>query len=145
MSRLTFYDQSGYPCYRMKRYSPIHMSEVDAVISNSDVAQKLAELEDAEEQNRLITLPQHFMKLCENDGRELYAIVDGEVDEYTQLNISFDIAARIEIEAYATVFDCYEAEEKQVLEIIPLSEIGKTVFLTLEEAEAALSGRKEST
>ena len=57
MDRLTFYDEFNNICYHKKLYVPILEKEIDTVISNSDVARKLAEYEDAEEQGRLVVLP----------------------------------------------------------------------------------------
>ena len=84
---------------------------------NNEIADKLAAYEDAEEQGRLVILPEKLYGFYEWDvtGVRYY---DGEVTAYCVKN-------------------------EQVESIIYASEIGKTVFLTLAEAEAALKGERK--
>lgn len=80
---------------------------------------KLAAYEDAEEQGRLVMLPEKLYGFYELDvtGVRYY---DGKVTAY-----------------------CVKNEHEHVESIIYASEIGKSVFLTPEEAEAALKGEME--
>jgi len=55
--RLTFYDEGNNPCYRTMLYSPFYEKTVESVVSNSDVARKLAHYEELAEQGRLIITP----------------------------------------------------------------------------------------
>lgn len=82
-----------------------------------DAIDKLAAYEDAEAQGRLVILPEKLYGFYEWDvtGVRYY---DGKVTAYCVKN-------------------------EQVESIIYGSEIGKTVFLTREEAEAALKGERE--
>lgn len=81
---------------------------------------KLAEYEDLEEQNRLL-------KLSCAVGDTVYIVKGGEVlrNYVVQIHIS-------QTEAQ-TFFSCYD-------DCFCIEEIGKTVFLAREEAEAALKG-----
>lgn len=86
-------------------------------ISTFDMLDKLAAYEDAEEQGRLVMLPEKLYGFYEWDvtGVRYY---DGKVTAYCVKN-------------------------EQVESIIYANEIGKTVFLTREEAEAALKGGQD--
>ena len=100
MERLTVRDITGCPFCQSAGYL--------------ELLEKLASYEDAEEQGRLVILPEKLYGFYEWDvtGVRYY---DGEITAYCVKN------ERVEFIIYA-------------------SEIGKTVFLTREEAEAALKG-----
>lgn len=84
---------------------------------------KLAVYEDAEEQGRLLILPK---TLYEADDTPL---ITG-VTEWEVTGVRF----------YDGVVQAYTVKTKNVQTIIWGKEIGKTVFLTREEAEAVLKG-----
>lgn len=89
-----------------------------ALFIEKEDAEKFVEWKEAEEQNRLIKLP------CAV-GDTVYIVKGGEVlrNYVVQIHIT-------QVEAQ-TFFSCYD-------DCFGIEQIGKTVFLTREEAEAAL-------
>ena len=96
------------------------------------IREKLARLEDLEEQGRLIELP------CKI-GDTVYSF---------SFNIVYPFTVNgFEINKYGVEFKGSYCGEEKSLEYwsihFPVSKIGKSVFLTREEAEAALKGADE--
>ena len=108
MERLTYYNE------RKGHY--------DWHVTNSEIGDRLAEYEDAEEQGRLVILPE---TLYEADTTPL---ITG-VTEWKVTGVQY----------YDGTVQAYTVQTKNVQTIIYGDEIGKTVFLTREEAEAALA------
>lgn len=161
--RLTFYDDSGNPCYRTKEYSSFFGKEIDVVISGSDVARKLAEYEDADEQGLLTRLPckvggtvYHICK-CKDIPTQLdgtmygtdggYGTATGYYCPYKDncphdtdgCDLCKDTMAIFE-DVVTGIYICEEYNSVQ-LENTPsiyFPDFGKTVFLTREQAERAL-------
>ena len=98
--------------------------EQDFDLWEIDVIKKLAAYEDAEEQGRLIVLPCKVGTLTFT-ADDIFEIIADPINRY-----SVDVAG----EVYFETENYYER---------PISEIGKTVFLSREEAEAALKGEKD--
>lgn len=94
---------------------------------NNEIADKLATYEDAEEQGRLVILPK---TLYEADDTPL---VTG-VTEWEVMGVRF----------YNGVMSAYMVKTKNIQTIIYGKDIGKTVFFTREEAEAALKGGQDN-
>lgn len=94
-----------------------------ALFIEKEDAEKFVEWKEAEEQNRLIKLP------CAV-GDTVYIVKGGEVlrNYVVQIHIT-------QVEAQ-TFFSCYD-------DCFGIEQIGKTVFLTREEAEAALKKKYE--
>ena len=96
------------------------------------IREKLARLEDLEEQGRLIELP------CKI-GDTMYSF---------SFNIVYPFTVNgFEINKYEVEFKGSYCGEEKSLEYwsihFPVSKIGKTVFLTREEAEEALKGENK--
>ena len=92
---------------------PCEMSYHD----NRIVIDRLAEYEDAEEQGRLVMLPE-----------KLYGLYEWDVTG---------------VRYYNGKVTAYYVKNEQVESIIYESEIGKSVFLTREKAEAVLKGESK--
>ena len=84
---------------------------------------KLCDYEDAEEQGRLVILPKTLYEA--NDTPLIFGVAEWEVTG---------------VRFYDGVVQAYTVKTKSVQTIIWGEEIGKTVFLSREEAEAALKG-----
>lgn len=118
----------------MERLTHSGTKEAGPDVTISDVIKKLAEYEDLEEQNRLLKLP------CAVDSEVWYIdkysnlytkIVKGVVDGFLwyrscgfALNVIWD----------EPIMGHFGYKRKEM----PFSEIGKTFFLTREQAEEAL-------
>jgi len=108
----------------------------------------LRELVEAEKNGRLVALPKNYAEIFDMRGGDAYVIDGDEVVEVFVNDVTLD-------ETGVPIIDCgirVEGCSIQDGELIdtdrwfsytrPLSEFGKTVFLTCEEAEAALEARK---
>jgi len=124
MARLTFYE-NGKPCYRTKDYSPVHMKYIDTVVSGTPVATKLAAYEDAEEQGRLAVLPL-------KPGNAVYCVLTGT----NKIIVRLISKIAVDFDWIVTLFDDLGSK------VATGESIGKTVFLTLAEARAALAARR---
>lgn len=99
----------------------------------SDVLQKLAAYEDAEEHGRLVILPckvgdkVYLLWSCGKYGKS--------VSEMVVKHIDIDLMPDIE-------FACRKEKGTGSYWFFKQKDIGKTVFLTREEAEVALKGLK---
>ena len=92
-----------------------------------EAVDKLAEYEDAEEQGLLLRLPCRV-------GSTLYQPIYQSINEYKVIGLCFDIHHNkwmYEV-AYEVGFEWHKT-------VCDFNYIGKTVFLTKEEAEAALA------
>lgn len=102
-------------------------------VTMRQVERKLGEYEDLEEQGLLLRLP------CKcNDS--LYWVFNGYVREVWFKGIRCDKGYKPQIIARFIDGSTLEAKENPIAK---LENIGKTVFLTKEEAEAALAKMKE--
>ena len=123
----------------MSRYTKRHGKhavQIGGVTKRDDSAfEKLAYLEDLEEQGRLIELP------CKV-GDKVWMIVSEDDDSYT---MEWDIVQGIHIERYAEyALDLRLGDRIDVTRLngIPLSAFGNVIFTTKEEAEAKLEELK---
>ena len=122
------------PCDNCKLYSPCTGPCGKWHEWNQDVLKKLAEYETAEEEGRLVVLP------CKS-GQDLFGIynrtiVDGYADGY--------LLEKTSVHSDADHWIWLQDKNSKNYWKISFAEIGKTVFLTREEAEKALKEmRKE--
>ena len=147
--RLTFYDEFNNPCYRTKQYSSVHMKDVETVVSNSDVARKLAHFEELAEQKRLIILPPDYLQIYEKIGDSVYEIITDDTEPSECVLVSIELS---ETDVHAILVDSegdispvmdsdgyyVDVEYKPRVLTVSLDCFGKTVFLTRESAEQAL-------
>lgn len=132
MERLTF---EGNFCEISRCEGEYRMTSecAEGACSQRKVWERLKEYEDAEEQGRLVVLP--CKELFEKIGDDIYIIVDGEIIEVLLCLVGFD----------QTRADCIEvlygkSQEDEQGYSLRFADVGKTVFLTRKEAEAALKG-----
>lgn len=104
---------------------------------------RLEELAKAEKDGRLVVLPcKDWLEVVFGD-QVLFWGIDKDYAEQPIREISLDDADRIGwYDGYKTVFLKGTDENGEAWEFYP-EEIGKTVFLTREEAEAALEAMKD--
>ena len=123
-----------------ERYDITPDGESDVYVKNHDyikASEKLAEYEDLEEQGLLVRLPVEIGDMIwDNDfghpvSYEIKAFSYGFCDSYVEPNIEDEI-----------IF-YYENYNGSITGAFPMSEIGKTVFLTHEEAEKKLEEMKK--
>lgn len=122
-----------------ERYDIAPDGESDVWVKQHDyikASEKLAEYEDLEEQGLLVRLPIKIGDMVwDNDfghpvSYEIKAFSYGYCDSYVEPNIEDEI-----------IF-YYENYNGSMTGAFPMSEIGKTVFLTREEAEKKLKEMK---
>jgi len=141
MNRLTFYDEFNNPCYRTKQYSPLYEQMIDTVVSNSDVARKLAHYEELAEQSRLIILPPDYLQIYEKIGDCVYELITDECEVTESLLINIEMS---ETNIQAILIDNEDGNDSCVRPLtVSLDCFGKTVFLTREESEQALQAVQE--
>lgn len=105
-----------------------------AVDVGSSVLRHLFDLYRAEREGRLVVLPVRPV-LTQSIGSMLYIIEDGEIIEDSLCEALIGMASNGEINIfYTTLSDQISFEQ---------ADIGKTVFLTREEAEKALEAMKK--
>ena len=114
MERLTQKDHEYYDCEFMDSGMAEYMN-------------RLAHYEDMEEQGRLVVLP------CKV-GDVLYDIMFGEVKEKTVVSIAALLSRSV------NRITVHASNERGAITEVDMRAIGKTVFLTSEEAERALEG-----
>ena len=122
--RLTFYDEFNNPCYRTKQYSPLYEQMVDTVVSNSDVARKLAIIENAFEN--------YYMgeTLCWLVGNEIYTgRFSGIISEYTDDDGIYHIKCQL-------TYNMGDRTDRRL--VFFADDLGKIIFKTYGEAEQAL-------
>lgn len=118
--------------------------EAGKVLSSCDISfGRLAELLTADRTGRLAVLPcKDWLEVVFGD-QVLFWGIDKDYVEQPIREISLDDADRIGwYDGYKTVFLKGTDENGEAWEFYP-EEIGKTVFLTREEAEAALEAMKD--
>lgn len=113
--------ESYYECHKCKPFA--------------DVMKKLADYEDAEEQGLLLRLP------CKVDDM-VWDIGCGKPYAYKITGYSFGTAEDYIDEPYKEDEIMYYCADGSITGSFASSEIGKTVFLTKEEAERALAEMK---
>lgn len=127
MERLTRTSDSGEAAFTFNLYINCLPSEAKKILN---LATKLKEYEDLEEQGRLLKLP------CKV-GDKIFLDFAGfgkEVDKFTVKDFHLDCFKNGE-----TILFCdYESNDRSLSGQIDVMEFGKTVFLTKSEAEAKL-------
>jgi hypothetical protein len=119
--RYTHYDEHKKRWQINNDYGAVMIDELNYAVG--EAIDKLAAYEDAEEQGRLVILP------CKV-GDTIYVIFDGKIWDGKVYRISYsDYYGKITATAWV----------KQGISAA-FEHFGKTVFLTREEAEAALKG-----
>lgn len=132
--------------WRLKAYEDTGLTpaEVSAIVKEwSDLCtivgecggiDRLRELDEADKDGRVIVLPVRPV-LTQSIGSMLYIIEDGEIVEDSLCEALVGMASNGEINiCYTTLSDQISFEQ---------ADIGKTVFLTREEAEEALEAMKD--
>lgn len=99
MERLTFYNESGEPCFKARVWSSVHGCIVDSTVSGTEVAKKLAAYEDAapletvqrwaeaEREGRI--LPEGFSCIGSSGGNMLYVWHPAEVKVVSEKRTMF--------------------------------------------------------
>lgn len=138
MDRLTQTSDKGGVAFTFNLDITCKPSEVQKILK---LAEKLKKYEDAEEQGRMIIFP------C-NKGDKIYEFYYGFVEDRLANESLKDIINMREVRYFEYDGDTAYIYTSQSLPArpfnndgpfcIPVSEIGKTVFLTYEEAEAKL-------
>lgn len=135
MKRLTYVDKDGIVWFNVGDYK----ATIECLAKNKcytalkQIAERLAQHEDLEGQGKLIKLP------CKV-GDKVYAYCNklGYILSYSieQIIINYDDFNKNDY----YVFDALASSNGELLDAIDVvsDDIGKTVFLTIEEAEAAL-------
>ena len=108
----------------MERLTNTGTKEAKESVTIREVIYKLAEYEDLEEKGLLLRLP------CKV-GDTVFILVDLEGNSYTRVKV--DIVKNFYVDK-----DGVWAEFEMIWHDQPISEFGKSIFLTREEAEAAL-------
>lgn len=127
MERLTRTSDFGEDAFTFGLYINCRPSEWKKILN---VATRLKEYEDLEEQGRLIKLP------C-NVGDKVFLDFAGfgkDVDRFTVKDFHLDCFK----DGETTLFCDYESNDRTLSGQIDAMEFGKTVFLTKSEAEAKL-------
>ena len=146
MERLTYRDKDGFPMMkkrggfkqggveRLAAYEDTHMMPSDVTSMRMDMAiiaalfngvdvDRMKELAEADKDGRLVVLP------CKV-GDTLFRVFDGNISEHEVQNMKY-----------------FARQRRLGIDMTPFFPdagkfIGKTVFLTREEAEAALEAKK---
>lgn len=93
---------------------------------------KLGELEDAEEEGRLLALP------CKPWDKVYQLFVTDVIDKKLIYKIFQAKATKITIDRFRTIFSFETLDENKYKSDLTMESFGETVFLTREEAEKAL-------
>lgn len=122
------------PCPDYKTYQ--RLSAIEDILGDDYDLDRLKELVEADKEGRCQVIPcKEFFSML---GDDVYTIDDGEVLEVLLCSIGYDPDGIDFIDAvYAPGYE----DEKDFT--FRFSDVGKTVFLTREEAEAALEKMKE--
>lgn len=145
MERLTIKFPNGYLLQEPK-------TEDGALVYINAIAEKLGELEDAEEQGLLLRLP--CKEVYTSSGDTVYYIFDYEIVECINCGVSMDCEGKLWIALACDeyIFPYRNPDPEHDLDPtdwcinstqVTINEWGKTVFITKEEAEQALK-RMES-
>lgn len=129
VERLAAYEDTG-----LSPQACAEAREAGKVLSSCDISfGRLAELLTADKAGRLVVLPVRPV-LTQSIGSMLYIIEDGEIVEDSLCEALAGMGSNGEINIfYTTLSDQISFEQ---------ADIGKTVFLTREEAEKALEAKK---
>lgn len=133
MKRLTMrnvdYDSNSYICKTGK--AAYRLSEIENILGDDYDLERLKEMVEADKEGRCQVIPcKEFFSML---GDDVYTIDDGEVLEVLLCSVGYDPDGIDFIDAvYAPGYE----DEKGFT--FRFSDVGKTVFLTREEAEAAL-------
>lgn len=123
MDRLT-----GYTGYRYEAYDPIDTKNDFSETNLQKLIDKLAHYEDLEESGRLVVLP------CEV-GDYIYDISEfTDENEYPEMIVVRAYYIELSLDADGEINYCIAGYDYKK------EDFGKTVFRTIEEAEAALKG-----
>lgn len=166
MERLTYRDKDGFPMMkkrggfkqegveRLAAYEDTHMMPADVTSMRMDMAiiaalfngvdvDRMKELAEADKDGRLVVLPcKDWLEVVFGD-QVLFWGIDKNYMGNPIREISVDDAERIGwYDGYKTVYLKGTDENGEAWEFYP-EEIGKTVFLTREEAEKALEAMKD--
>lgn len=125
MGRFTYVDENGVVRFNIGNYevSIEWLAKNKCYPGLKQIAEKLAQYEDLEEQGKLIKLP------CKVGDTVYVKVQSGEYAEAEVRDFTYFLTCGFCIVVTSEKFD------KQN---IPFTDFGKTVFLTHEEAEAAL-------
>lgn len=127
--RLTHYDEHKKRWQINNDYGAVMIDELNYAVG--EAIDKLAAYEDADEQGRLVRLPckvgdkVYLLWSCGKHGKS--------VSEMVVKHIDIDLMPDIE-------FACRKEKGTGSYRFFKPKDIGKTIFLTREEAEAALKG-----
>lgn len=97
-------------------------------------AERYHEIMQAEREGRLVILPVSFAEFNSKVGDDIYVIDDEEIIEATLCYFIFDQNCKVQGLA---IYGCVGDEDFEEYEFSH-DDLGKTVFLTREEAEKAL-------
>lgn len=131
VERLAAYEDTGLQPESVEALKLSMMGKAISEITEFDglPIDRLRELADADKDGRVVVLPVRPV-LTQSIGSMLYIIEDGEIIEDSLCEALTGMASNGEINAfYTTLSDQVSFEQ---------ADIGKTVFLTREEAEKAL-------
>ena len=166
MERLTYRDKDGFPMMkkrggfkqegveRLAAYEDTHMMPADVTSMRMDMAiiaalfngvdvDRMKELSEADKDGRLVVLPcKDWLEVVFGD-QVLFWGIDKDYVEQPIREILLDDAERVGwYDGYKTVYLKGTDENGEAWEFYP-EEIGKTVFLTREEAKKALEAMKD--
>ena len=128
--RLMQYENTGLEPAMCANYKTFE----DEAISKGVTFKRIVALMEADRAGRLVVLPVRPV-LTQSIGSMLYIIEDGEIVEDSLCEALVGMGSNGEINIfYTTLFDQISFEQ---------ADIGKTVFLTREEAEKALEAMKD--
>ena len=142
LERLADYEDSGLTPAEVHSMSG-EWCAMMSVLNNIGSYDRLRELAEADKDGRVVVLPcKNWLEVVFGD-QVLFWGIDKDYEEQPIREISLDDAERIGwYDGYKTVFLKGTDENGEAWEFYP-KEIGKTVFLTREDAEAALEGMKD--
>ncbi len=142
MKRLTRRLECGRACFNSNLYGQINkevcerLATIEDILGDDYDLDRLKELVQADKEGRCQVIPcKEFFSML---GDDVYTIDDGEVLEVLLCSVGYDPDGIDFIDAvYAPGYE----DEKGFT--FRFSDVGKTVFLTSDEAEAALEKMKE--
>ena len=120
--------------YAINKHADNIIERLDKLLHQTDDDARLRELAEADKDGRLVVLPVRPV-LTQSIGSMLYIIEDGEIVEDSLCEALVGMGSNGEINIfYTTLSDQISFEQ---------ADIGKTVFLTHEEAKRALEAMKD--
>lgn len=129
--------------YAINKHADNIIERLDKLLHQTDDDARLRELAEADRAGRVVVLPcKDWLEVVFGD-QVLFWGIDKDYAEQPIREISLDDADRIGwYDGYKTVFLKGTDENGEAWEFYP-EEIGKTIFLTREAAEAALEAMKD--